>query len=198
MRTTMIPCYITGKGMHASLTTWAFKSSLISMLGDTGLGFDTRYQYYRQQFPAMELVPLARLICDPMESYDINWPAYKKLHTPKITAERAATAFMLQLDNNFRAQAQVVVACYDEAGFGSGINTMVFLQAGKPILGFYNRTVLSKTVNLSNILQLEITHPSLFTLHEYKHPDDIPDIAKTWLETLQGSHTGRPITTPSE
>jgi len=180
----MIPCYVTGKGMHASATTWSFKTGIIAMLEQTGLGFDTRYRYYQQQFPTMDDADLARLICDPMENYDRDWPAYRDRRLPAVAEDQAATEFMLHLDNLFRDQAQAVIACYDEAGFGSGVNAMVFLQAGKPILGFYNRAALGKGINLSNILQLSIAYPELFTLHEYQHPDEIPDIARTWLENL--------------
>jgi len=180
----MIPCYITGKGMHASATTWSFKTGIIAMLEESGLGFDTRHHYYRQQFPDMDNAELARLICDPMEYYDLDWPAYRDQRTADYSEEQAATEFMLRLDNRFRDQAQAVIACYDEAGFGSGVNAMVFLQAEKPILGFYNREALGKSINLSNILQLGIAYPELFTLHKYQHPDEIPGIAKAWLENL--------------
>jgi len=181
----MIPCYVTGKGMHASATTWSFKTGIIAMLEDSGLGFDTRHHYYRQQFPDMDNMELARLICDPMEYYDKDWPTFRDQRATDCSEEQAATEFMLHLDNRFRDQSRAVIACYDEAGFGSGVNAMVFLQAGKPILGFYNRSSLGKGINLSNILQLGIAYPELFTLHEYQHPDEIPDIARTWLENLR-------------
>ena len=180
----MIPCYVTGKGMFASTRTWSFKTGIIAMLEDTGLGFDTRYQYYRQQFPDMERMALARMICEPMEHYDRDWPVYRDRQSAESGEALAATTFMLQLDNRFRDQARAVIACYDEAGFGSGVNAMIFLQAGKPLLGFYNREALSKTTNLSNILQLGIAFPELVTLHEYQHPDEIPDIAQVWLEGI--------------
>jgi len=181
----MIPCYVTGKGMHASSTTWAFKTGIIAMLEQTALGFDTRYHYYRQQFPTMDKMELARLICDPMEYYDKDWPGYRDQRPPGCSEEQAATEFMLRLDDRFRDQAEAVIACYDEAGFGSGVNAMVFLQAGKPILGFYNSQALASTINLSNIMQLGIAYPDLFTLHEYQHPDEIPVIARSWLENLE-------------
>ena len=63
----MKPCYVTGKGMHASTPTWNFKTAIIEMLETTGLGYDTRYRYYHGQFPDMDRASLARMICDPME-----------------------------------------------------------------------------------------------------------------------------------
>jgi len=180
----MIPCYVTGKGMYASATTWSFKTGIIAMLEQTGLGFDTRYRYYRPLFPHLETMVLARQICEPMEYYDPDWPAYRDRCVPECSEEQAATAFMLRLDNLFRDQAQAVIACYDEAGFGSGVNAMIFLHAGKPLLGFYNREALAKTTNLSNILQLALAYPERVTLHEYHHPDEIPAIARAWLEQL--------------
>jgi len=181
----MIPCYVTGKGMHASATTWSFKTGIIAMLEQTGLGFDTRYRYYRTKFPDLDAMELARLICDPMEYYDPDWPAYRDRRAPERGEEQAATEFMLGLDNRFRDEARAVIACYDEAGFGSGVNAMVFLQGGKPLLGFYNRQSLAPTTNLSNILQLGLAYPELVTLHEYHDPDEIPAVAKTWLENLR-------------
>lgn len=168
-----LPCYVSGKGMHATDTTWSFKTSIIATLEDSGLGYDTRYHYYQQQFPEMNSSELARMICDPMENYDKNWPSYREGHRHEMDEARLATAFMLELDNRFRDEAQLAITCYDEAGFGSGINAMVFLQAGKPILGFYSRQQLGKTLNLSNILQLEIAYPDLFTLYEYQHSNEI-------------------------
>ena len=51
---TPIPCYVSGKGMHATATTWAFKTLVIEALESSGLGYDTRYRYYRNQFPDLE------------------------------------------------------------------------------------------------------------------------------------------------
>ena len=181
----MIPCYVTGKGMYASATTWSFKTGIITMLEQTGLGCDTRFRYYRTKFPDLDAMELARRICDPMEYYDPDWPAYRDRRAPECGEEQAATEFMLDLDDRFRNEAQAVIACYDEAGFGSGVNAMVFLQAGKPLLGFYNRQSLAATNNLSNILQLALAFPAQVTLHEYHDPDEIPGVAKTWIEGLR-------------
>jgi hypothetical protein len=170
--------------MHASAPTWAFKTAIIDMLETTGLGYDTRFRYYRRQFPDMERQALARQICDPMEYYDRDWPDYRDRRPTDCSEEQAATAFMLALDNRFRAEAKAVIACYDEAGFGSGVNAMYFLEAGKPLLGFYNRERLAPTVNLSNLLQLQLAYPGLAKLHEYHQPDEIVPVARAWLEGL--------------
>ena len=180
----MKPCYVTGKGMHASTPTWNFKTAIIEMLETTGLGYDTRYRYYRGQFPDMDRPSLARMICDPMEYYDRDWPGYRDSRPPGCSEEQAATEFMLQLDNRFRDEAEAVIACYDEAGFGSGVNAMVFLLAGKPLLGFYNRDRLAPTVNLSNLLQLQLAYPGLARLYEYHEAEEMVAVARTWLESL--------------
>ena len=119
-----------------------------------------------------------------MEYYDRDWPSYRDGRPPDCSEEQAATEFMLQLDNRFRDEAEAVIACYDEAGFGSGVNAMVFLQAGKPLLGFYNRTHLAATMNLSNLLQLQLAYPGLATLYEYHEPEEMVAVARSWLENL--------------
>ena len=177
----MIPCYVSGKGMHATDTTWSFKTAIIDTLETTGLGYDTRYRYYQQQFPDMDAGQLARMICDPMEQYDNNWPAYRQQHQDDTDETRLATAFMLELDNRFRDEAQLAIVCYDEAGFGSGVNAMVFLQAHKPILGFYQPDRLGPSLNFSNILQLELAYPDLVTLVEYRDINDITSTVTRYL-----------------
>jgi hypothetical protein len=93
----------------------------------------------------------------------------------------AATAFMLVRDERFRAEARVAIYCYDEAGFGSGVNTMRFLTAGKSVLGFYSAERLSDTLNLSNVLQLGMEYPRQFVLQRYRQPEDIPAAVLEWL-----------------
>jgi hypothetical protein len=180
----MKPCYVTGKGMFASEPTWSFKTTIIEMLETTRLGFDTRYRYYEKQFPGMEREPLARLICDPMEYYDQDWPKFRDQRSGTCSEDQAATEFMLQLDNRFRDEAEAVIACYNEAGFGSGVNAMYFLQAGKPLLGFYNRAQLAPSINLSNLLQLALAFPGLAEIHEYHNPEEIIETTRSWLENL--------------
>ncbi|MBK8163466.1 MAG: hypothetical protein IPK65_10085 [Gammaproteobacteria bacterium] len=177
----MIPCYVSGKGMHATTTTWTFKTLVIEALESSGLGYDTRFRYYRKQFPDMERGALARLICDPIEYYDRDWPGYLAARGDRSDGVTAATEFMLERDERFRAGARAAIYCYDEAGFGSGVNTMRFLTAGKPVLGFYSEERLSGTLNLSNVLQLGMEYPRLFTLRSYRRPEEIPAAALEWL-----------------
>jgi hypothetical protein len=177
----MVPCYVSGKGMYATTTTWAFKTLVIEALESSGLGYDTRFRYYQQQFPHMERGALARLICDPIEYYDEEWPAYIAARRDRMDEMTAATAFMLVRDERFRADARVAIYCYDEAGFGSGVNTMRFLTAGKSVLGFYSAERLSDTLNLSNVLQLGMEYPRQFVLQRYRQPEDIPAAVLEWL-----------------
>ncbi len=65
-----IPCYVSGKGMYAGTTTWSFKIRVILALEASGLGYDTRYRYYRRLFPQLDAAKLARRVCDPVEYYD--------------------------------------------------------------------------------------------------------------------------------
>jgi len=180
----MIPCYVSGKGMHATMTTWTFKTSVIEALESSGLGYDTRFRYYRGQFPDMERGALARLICDPVEYYDRDWPGYFAARKGTQDEVAAATGFMLERDGRFRAEAGVAIYCYDEAGFGSGVNTIRFLTAGKPILGFYSGERPSGTLNLSNIVQLGMEYPGLFTLLRYRQPEEIPAAVLKWLQAF--------------
>lgn len=180
----MIPCYVSGKGMHATPTTWTFKTLVIDALETSGLGYDTRYRYYTAQFPDMERGALARLICDPIEYYDKEWPGYLAARGDTRDEVQAATEFMLERDERFRAEARAALYCYDEAGFGSGVNTMRFLTAGKPVLGFYNAGRLGGTLNLSNVLQLALEYPRLFTLLRYREPEEIPAAVLAWLKEL--------------
>ncbi|MDR2877815.1 MAG: hypothetical protein LBV36_07255 [Chromatiales bacterium] len=185
---TPIACYVSGKGMHATNATWNFKTLIIATLGASGLGYDTRYRYYEPRFPSMAPAALARLICDPIEYYDSEWPAYWQSHGGDET--RAATAFMLERDKLFQREARVAVYCYDEAGFGSGVNSVRFLEAGKPILGFYHEQQRSPTLNLSNILQLELEYPRLFTLRSYRNADDIAPQLTAWLSARAAQAAG--------
>ncbi len=177
-----IPCYVSGKGMHATQTTWAFKTLIIATLETTGLGYDTRYRYYRPRFPDMPGEELARLICDPIEYYDGDWPGYLASRGAGADETLAATEFMLTRDRLFRAEARAAIYCYDEAGFGSGVNSLRFLQEGKPILGFHSETQRSGTLNPSNILQLALEYPGLCTLQRYRGPDDIAPALIAWLQ----------------
>lgn len=181
----MIPCYVSGKGMYATSTTWEFKSAVILMLEESGLGYDTRFRHYQQEFPDMPLERLARLICDPIEFYDQGWPVYWANKKHGRDKEEVVTEYMWQLDKGFQAEAKVCIACYDEAGLGTGINSMRFLHAGKPILGFYNPVVRRFGVNINNILQLKLEYPQLVTLTQYETLEDIKNAVKTGLSGLK-------------
>lgn len=176
-----IPCYVSGKGMHATTTTWIFKTLVIESLECSGLGYDTRYRYYQRQFPDMPPHTLARMICDPIEFYDRDWPAWRASRGEDVDEIRAITEFMLERDHRFRDEARVAIYCYDEAGFGSGVNSMRFLGADKPVLGFYNREGIAGRFNLSNVLQLEADFPQLVTLVPYQNPEEIPAQVCDWL-----------------
>ena len=181
----MIPCYVGGKGMFATATTWDFKVAVIGLLEESGLGCDTRYRYYRRQFPEMDTTQLARLVCDPVENYDRDWPRWRAAQTAASDEQDLITAFFLERDTRFRAEAQAAIFCLDEAGFGSGVNVMRFIQAGKPILGFYRRGMESRTVNVGNFLQLRMEYPELVTLCAYLSSHDIPGEVRTWLTALR-------------
>ena len=170
--------------MYATATTWDFKVAVIVLLEESGLGYDTRYRYYRRQFPEMTVAKLARQICDPIENYDRDWPQWRAAQTARCDDNESVTAFFLERDSRFRAEAQVGIFCLDEAGFGSGINVMRFIQAGKPILGFYRHASAARTINVGNFLQLQLEYPGLVRLYAYQFPDDILGEVRRWLAAL--------------
>ena len=180
----MIPCYVSGKGMHATDVTWSFKTSVINVLESSGLGYDTRFRYYRKQFPDKPIEQLARIICDPMEYYDLDWPEYKALHKSAMSKEEMATRFMLERDFKFQKEARVAIYCFDEAGFGSGVNVMRFLYANKPILGFINQENKLHSLNISNVLQLKAEFPQLVQLVEYRSLKQITDEVIRYLNHI--------------
>lgn len=181
----MLPCYVSGKGMYATNPTWFFKTTVITALESSKLGYDTRYRYYQKQFPDTDLQQLARMVCDPIEYYDMDWPDYLANKDPHKSDDQAIVDFVLIRDCQFQREADMAIYCYDEAGFGSGINTMRFINAEKPILGFYNRKIRDHGVNISNILQLEIVYPHLVTLIEYQSVEDITDRVVEWMRSKQ-------------
>ena len=85
----------------------------------------------------------------------------------------------------------MAIYCYDEAGFGSGLNTMRFLQADKLILGFYHAEIQQQGVNLNNILQLAIDSPTRVTLVCYQSLDDIGSTLLTWIQKTAASRGTR-------
>ena len=175
--------------MHAAAPTKQFKVEVIQTLEQTGLGYDTRYRYYQRQFPDMPPVALAQMICDPVEYYDRDWSALCAASGATSPDDNAITAFMLERDAQFRRDACAAIYCYDEAGFGSGVNTMRFLQSGKPILGFYNDAAKQQGMNIHNILQLRIDFPELITLVCYHHLDKVRPALLSWLNALNERQT---------
>ncbi len=177
-----IPCYVSGKGMYASDTTWRFKTAVMAVLQSSGLGFDTRYQYYRQQFPDMPADTYARMVCDPIEYYDQDWPAWKLENRSRFNNEdELITAFFLGRDLGFQSAAKVAIFGFDEAGFGSGVNVMRFIFAGKPVLGFYNPDYCREGHNIHNVLQLAMNYPDLVTLRRYHDVDEVTEQVVAWL-----------------
>jgi len=181
----MIACYVSGKGMYASETTWNFKTRVIAWLAQHRLGYDTRHAYYRPQFADMEEGAFARMICDPVEYYDKDWPAFRDANLARADEWQLATEFMLARDLGFQAEAQCAIVCFDEAGMGTGVNSMRFLAQNKPILGFYHRELETRQRNISNFLQLQITHPQLVTLRAY---EDVEQIEQPLIQWLQDKH----------
>src|SRR5262245_54475207 len=100
--TIMIPCYVGGKGKAARASTKDFKVAVFEVLESTGLGYDTRYRYYRRQYPDMSQDQFARLVCDPIEGYDKDWPGYRVRHHESTSDDMLLTAFVLEKDQRFR------------------------------------------------------------------------------------------------
>ncbi len=183
----LIPCYVGGRGMFATETTRRFKTVVMAYLEQTGLGYDTRYRYYRGLFPDMAPEALAEMVCDPVEYYDPDWPAYLEAHRGVCSEAKAVAAFVLLRDGAFRDAAQAAVMCYDEAGFGSGLNSMRFIMDGKPILGFFHRDAVAHGVNLASVLQLEQEYPDTVRLLPYVTLDDITAQLMPWLRALSNT-----------
>jgi hypothetical protein len=180
-----IPCYVSGKGMYATGLTKSVKVEVIEILESTGLGYDTRYRYYHRQFPGMAPPELAQRICEPIEYYDRDWPDYVADHGAGRDEDEVITEFFMARDALFRREAQAAIFCYDEAGFGSGMNTMRFILEGKPILGFYNPAVKSRGVNVHNVLQLKLAYSDRVTLVPYGALAEIRPTLVGWLRDRQ-------------
>jgi len=184
--------------MHASEITWTFKTSIIQLLEESNLGYDTRFEYYRKQFPDMQTEQLARMICDPMEYYDLDWDEYRALNKRSMSKEEMATRFMLERDSQFQAKAHAAIYCFDEAGFGSGINVMRFLINKTPILGFMNEENTHKSLNVSNVLQLKAQFPNLIHLIEYRSMEDVCAHVEKWLKELSEAEPKKKLSLVSE
>jgi len=185
----MIPCYVSGKGMHATDATWAFKIAVMAVLQSSGLGFDTRANYYRKQFPEMADSEFSRMVCDPVECYDKEWPAWQQENSHRFdNKDELVTAFFLERDLGFQAEAKVAIFGFDEAGFGSGVNVMRFINAGKPVLGFYNPEHRHAGHNIHNVMQLAMNYPELVTLHRYQNVDEITAQVVAWLGNINSGN----------
>ena len=181
----MIPCYVGGRGKSARASTKDFKVAVFELLESTGLGYDTRYRYYRRQYPDVSREDFAWMVCDPIEAYDKDWPDYRDRRSGSMSEEALLTAFVLEKDQAFRDEARVAIICYDEAGLGTGINSMQLLAAGKPLIGFFLRDPTWGPVNLQNVLQLELLYPSLVTLVPYNDLKEVAQRLKLWLSNLR-------------
>jgi len=181
----MIPCYIGGRGKSAHASTKDFKVVVFELLESSGLGYDTRYRYYRRQYPNMDREQFARMVCDPIEAYDRDWPDYRANHRGSLSEDALLTAFVLEKDRAFREEARAAIISYTEAGLGTGINSMQLLADGKPLIGFFLRDPTRGPVNVQNILQLEILYPSLVTLVPYNDLDEVEQSLTQWLSNLR-------------
>ena len=175
--------------MFATATTRDFKMAVVGMLEETGLGYDTRYRYYRRQFPELAAEKLAQMICDPIETYDRDWRQWRVAQTQKVDEQTLITRFFLERDTQFRNEAHVAIICLDEAGFGSGVNVMRFIQGGKPVLGFYRDKTENYGVNIGNLIQLQIEYPQLIHLFAYQYVEDILGEVRRWLIAFSATHT---------
>jgi len=172
----MIPCYVSGKGMHASDATWHFKTTVMALLQSSGL-----------EFPAMPDDEFSRMVCDPIEYYDKDWPDWQIAHKNSFENEDLLiTAFFLERDRAFQAEAQVAIFGFDEAGFGSGVNAMRFIHAGKPVLGFYNPKRCYERYNIHNVMQLALDYPEVVTLRCYRDVEEIGAYVVEWLGKRSG------------
>lgn len=178
----MISCYVGGRGMGARQATWNFKTTVFETLVYSGLGYDTRYRYYRSRFGELDDKEFARMVCDPIEYYDPDWPSYRvRQQEAGVSEDMALTAFVMERDTRFRQDAEVGIYCYDEAAMGSGINSMRLLGAGKPIIGFCHKALAAPDFNLQNVLQLALEFPTLFTLIRYSDVDSVGSALLGWL-----------------
>jgi hypothetical protein len=181
----MIPCYVGGRGKAAQASTKDFKVAVFELLESTGLGYDTRYRYYRRQYPDMSRADFARMVCDPIEGYDKDWPDYRDRRSGSISEDALLTAFVLEKDQGFRDEARAAIICYNEAGLGTGINSMQLLADEKPLIGFFLRDSTRGPVNVQNILQLELLYPSLVTLVPYDDLSEVTHSLTQWLSNLR-------------
>jgi hypothetical protein len=100
----------------------------------------------------MDHLALAQMVCDPIEYYDKDWGPYCAAQIADCNGDTVLAKFVAERDARHRREAQVAIYCYDEAGLGSGINTMRLLHMGKPILAFYHFEAEDCGLNITNVL----------------------------------------------
>jgi hypothetical protein len=159
--------------------------TVFELLESTGLGYDTRYRNYRRQYPDMSREQFARMVCDPIEAYDKEWPDYRERRSGSMSEDLLLTTFVLEKDQAFRDEARAAIICYNEAGLGTGINSMRLLADEKPLIGFFLRDPIRGPVNVQNILQLELLYPSLVTLVPYDDLNEVTQSLTQWLSNLR-------------
>ncbi|MFQ5469953.1 MAG: hypothetical protein ACE5EH_06540 [Gammaproteobacteria bacterium] len=179
----MIACYVSGKGMNATERTWSFKVSVIELLENSGIGYDTRFKYYQSQYPSLGILELARKICEPVEYYDKDWEHYLAQQADIPPDPMKLVEFWLARDLKFQQEARVAIVCFDEAGLGTGVNMMRFIGQKKSVLGFYHRDKSRRKVNITNVLQLEYKYPDQVELSDYESNAEITDRVLSWLSS---------------
>jgi hypothetical protein len=168
--------------MFATDVTRDFKELVIGWLETSGVGYDTRYRYYRAQLPQFDPARLLRLVCDPIERYDRDWPAYQA--SSGLPESEALASFVAERDNRFRGEARIAIYCFDEAGIGSGINAMRFVHEGKRLFGFYAAQEQRRRVNITNVLQLAVDFPGQVKLAAYDSGAHITARLAEWLPQI--------------
>ncbi|MBM3487788.1 MAG: hypothetical protein FJX67_14340 [Alphaproteobacteria bacterium] len=184
----MIPVYVGGKGMNATERTHTVKCAIFTALRAGGAAVDTRHRYYRAQYPDMAETAFDRMVCAPIERYDRDWPAFRD-QAGDADPDQVTTRFFAALDRRFRDEAVGAIYAYDEAGFGSGVNSLRFLVAGKPVLGLLGATPNTGPANRHNVLQLALEFPALMTLAPYRELADIDRPVRAWLARFAAPST---------
>ena len=100
------------------------------------------------------------------------------------------TAFVWEKDQGFREEAQAAIMCYNDAGLGTGINSMRLLADGKPLLGYFLRDPRQRPVNVQNILQLKRLYPALVTLVRYDDLHEVGESLTRWLTEMAAGSGG--------
>jgi hypothetical protein len=113
-----------------------------------------------------------------------DWMTYRVVHMRGQGEDKVITTIFMERDARFRRQARAAISCYDEAGLGSGPNSLRLIMENKPILGCYNPGVKDYRVNLHHILQLGSEFPRLVTLVGYGTIAAIRPKLLAWLQEV--------------